>query len=50
MKFRNLDIEERIFYLSMEIKFLTEENKLSKKVIIDDFTDLIMSEIVEIEK
>lgn len=44
MRVKNFDIAERIYHLSLEIKHLVEENKISKKVVIEDFKDWINGE------
>lgn len=40
----NLDHEEKIHYLSLIIKSICEENNISKRVVVDDFIDLIYEE------
>jgi len=41
------DIATRIFFLSLEIKHLMEENNIGKQVVIDDFIELITSNFEE---
>jgi len=47
MKFWKIDLETRIFNLSLEIKHLVEEYDLDKRVIVSDFEDLINSNFEE---
>ena len=50
MKIIKCDIAYRIFILSLEIKHLVEENNISKRVIIEDFEDIINAQFQTEEK
>jgi len=49
MKIFEIDVATRVFNLSLEIKYLVQTYDLSKRVIIEDFTDLIMADFEEKE-
>ncbi len=47
MRINRFDISERILNLSLEIRYLVEENKIPVNVVIEDFEDVMLCDLKE---